>query len=65
MKPYNSAAKKFDNAYDAGYDAGKNGADNINSHYRFFASKESMQEWERGKRNAEAKEKLTKKKKSE
>lgn len=38
----------FNNAFDAGYDAGKNGANTFNSHYRWFATKESMQEWQRG-----------------
>ncbi len=47
--------KSFKTAYDAGYDCGLNGSDNFNSHYRFFTTKESMQEWEKGKRNAEQK----------
>ena len=39
--------KTFKSSYDAGFDCGLNGADNFNSHYRYFQSKESMQEWER------------------
>jgi hypothetical protein len=45
----------FKSAYDAGFDCGLNGANNFNSHYKWFLSKISMQDWERGKRNAEAK----------
>lgn len=41
-------ATQFDNAYDAGYDAGFNGANNFNSHFKWFKTKESMQEWQRG-----------------
>lgn len=52
--------KTFKNAYEAGYDAGKNGADNFNSHYKWFRTKESMQEWERGKISAEIKEGIVK-----
>jgi hypothetical protein len=47
--------KNFNSAYDAGYDCGLNGSDTINCHFGWFATKESMQEWERGKRNAELK----------
>ena len=51
----------FKNAYDAGFDCGLHGANNFNSHYKWFLSKESMQDWERGKRNAIAKNSKSKK----
>lgn len=44
--------KVFNTAYDAGFDAGLYDSDNFNTHYKWFRTKESMQEWERGKRNA-------------
>jgi len=43
---------KFKSAYDAGLDYGKNGANTDNCHFGYFGTKESMQEWERGKRDA-------------
>ena len=56
MKKYKSVkAKEFKTSYEAGFDCGINGADNFNSHYRWFLSKSSMEEWEKGKRNAEIK----------
>lgn len=48
-----SLFKTFDSAYDAGFDCGLHGADNFNSHYRWFVTAEKMKEWERGKRSAE------------
>jgi len=36
--------------YDAGYDAGRNGPDIVNSHFTLFATRESTREWERGNR---------------
>lgn len=42
----------FKTAYDAGYDCGLHGANNFNCHFKWFRTKESMQEWERGKNSA-------------
>lgn len=39
-------------AYKRGYDCGKNGPNETNCHFGCFASKELMQEWERGKKDA-------------
>lgn len=36
-------------AYEAGRDAGFNGASVRNSHYGFFSDKDHMNEWERGR----------------
>lgn len=44
-----------DEAYKAGYDCGKNGANTTNCAIKFFAAKEKMQSWERGKKDAETK----------
>lgn len=49
--------KEFTSAYDAGFDCGLHGADSFNSHFKWFLSKANMVEWERGKRNAELKNK--------
>lgn len=38
--------------YDAGYDCEKNGANETNCHFSLFGTRESTQEWERGKRAA-------------
>lgn len=35
-------------AYRAGYDAGKNGANTVNANFRYFATKELSEEWSRG-----------------
>lgn len=43
-----STVTRFASPYDAGYNAGRYGANNFNSHYSFFRTKESMQEWQRG-----------------
>lgn len=51
----------FKTPYEAGFNCGIYGANNFNSHYKWFRSKESMQMWERGKRNAEAKNEKSKK----
>lgn len=42
-----------DDAYKAGFDCGKNGANNTNCGIQYFATKEKMQSWERGKKDAE------------
>jgi hypothetical protein len=39
--------------YEAGYDCGKNGANETNCHFSIFGSRENTKEWERGKRDAE------------
>lgn len=39
---------RFKSPYDAGYDAGRYGANNFNSHYSFFRTKDSLREWQRG-----------------
>ena len=38
----------FKTPYDAGYNAGVYGANNFNSHFKWFQTKEKMQEWQRG-----------------
>jgi hypothetical protein len=44
--------KELKATYDAGYDCEKNGANTINCHYSIFSSKEKMEAWEKGKRDA-------------
>ena len=39
---------EFTNAYEAGFDAGRYGANNFNAHYKWFNTKKLMQEWQRG-----------------
>lgn len=38
----------FPNSYAAGFDAGQNGSNRSNSHFRFFNSKEAAKDWDRG-----------------
>lgn len=56
--PLSFKEKTFNSAYEAGFDCGLHGADNFNTHYRFFSTKKGMQDWETGKRNAQIKEGL-------
>lgn len=61
MIKYNrTAPKEFTSAYDAGFDAGVNGSNTINTNFKWFRTKDNMREWERGKRNAEAKNEKSK-----
>ncbi len=46
---------RFETAYDAGFDAGKYGANNFNSHYSWFSTKEKMQHWLKGNNAGSAK----------
>ena len=46
---------KFKTPYEARFDAGKNGANTFNSHYSWFTTKESMNEWQRGNNAGSAK----------
>lgn len=46
---------KFKTPYDAGFDAGKFGANNFNSHFSWFNTKERMEEWSWGKKDGLAK----------
>jgi hypothetical protein len=48
-----SKPQGFDGPYAAGFDAGKNGPNEDNSHYSWFSAPEATAEWERGKRAAE------------
>lgn len=44
--------KKFINAYDAGYDAGLNGANEENCNpFKWFNKPENTKEWERGNKD--------------
>jgi len=43
-----------DYAEQMGYDAGINGANEMNSHFAIFSSPEYTKAWERGKRRADA-----------
>lgn len=52
--------KEFKSSYEAGFDCGLHGPNSFNSHYKWFSSKESMKEWENGKRDAEKKNAKTK-----
>jgi hypothetical protein len=46
-------------AYDAGYDAGKNGPNTTNCHFSIFSAPEKTKAWEQGKADGDrAKEKL-------
>lgn len=38
----------FKTPYDAGYDAGRYGANTFNSHFSWFNTKERVKEWQRG-----------------
>lgn len=38
----------FETPYDAGFDAGKYGSNNFNSHHSWVDTKEKTQEWQRG-----------------
>lgn len=49
-----STYPKFNTPYEAGYDAGENGASMRNCHFGFFSTPERTKEWERGKAEAEA-----------
>ena len=40
-------------AYKAGYDCGKNGANTVNCNFRYFSSPEKTKAWEQGKKDAE------------
>lgn len=58
---------KFKSPYDAGYDAGLNGANADNCHFGWFNKPENTNEWERGnnagrnkKKEIEHKKKLKK-----
>lgn len=42
----------FTSAYEAGKDVAINGSNVANSHFCWFSSRESANEWERGKREA-------------
>lgn len=48
-----STSPAYNDAYDAGYDCGKNGANTHNCHFSFFSSPSLTKEWERGKSDAE------------
>lgn len=43
----------FNTPYEAGYDAGENGASIKNCHFGFFSTPERTKEWEQGKYDAE------------
>lgn len=43
--------KKFSTPYDAGYDAGLNGANTENCDFRWFNKPENTKEWERGNKD--------------
>lgn len=47
-------SKKFSNPYDAGYDAGLNGANSENCSFRWFNKPENTKEWERGNDDGKA-----------
>ena len=38
----------YASAYEAGFEAGRYGANNFNAHYSWFSTKEKMKEWQRG-----------------
>lgn len=43
--------REFKTPYDAGFDCAKNGANERNCHFGWFASPSYTAEWERGKRD--------------
>ncbi len=43
---------KLQECYEAGFNAGKNGADNNNSHFRLFDNPDRTKAWERGNRES-------------
>lgn len=55
IKNLTPPARSEAEAYHLGYDCGLNGASITNSHFSIFSSPENMKEWERGKRDGEAK----------
>ena len=50
----------IDKCYSAGYDAGKNKPNEINSHFRFFSTPEKTKAWERGKEDGSKEDNLKK-----
>lgn len=40
---------EIERAYDAGYDSGKNGPNEMNCHFCHFSTQEQLAAWERGK----------------
>lgn len=48
------AKPELQQAYLAGYDCGKNGANTTNCHFRNFATPEHTEMWEKGKADGEA-----------
>ncbi len=46
--------KRKQEAYKAGYDAGRNGPNIDNCNFRFFATKKLKDEWEQGNRHGKA-----------
>ena len=48
------ARVNLDYAERMGYDAGKNGANEMNSHFAIFSTKELTKAWERGKTRGDA-----------
>ncbi len=47
--------KSIKEAYDAGYDCGTKGADTVNCHFTFFATKELTEAHSKGVKDAENK----------
>ncbi len=48
------APTTISDAYNAGYDCGKHGPNDRNSHYGLFSTREKTRTWELGKQDAEA-----------
>ncbi len=38
--------------YDMGYDSAKKGANTINAHFKYFSSKETLDQWNEGRKDA-------------
>lgn len=55
MKTETGLTTDFKTPYDAGYDAGMFGANTFNSHFKWFNTKERMEEWSRGNKAGSAK----------
>lgn len=47
--------REFANPYEAGYDAGRYGANTFNAHFKWFSTKEKMEDWSRGNKEGAAK----------
>lgn len=53
LKSLTFAKPSLSDAYNAGFDAGVNGVNDINTHFSFFGSPELSKQWNMGKKDGE------------